>query len=241
MPKLAIIAATAVASGLFGALAIVAPEPMPSTSSLIGAAAVAHAASLGLTSETLAAAGLSGQQATTLLGAIAESDTLTVDLTNAETAASSAGAALTAAQEALRSSAGTEGEPEAVATAQAAFDQALAACATARTALFNAATAGLSSETKAKLAALSTGLVHNVPREFTVLTMSPEQWVSVEAALRAERRATRLSTTLAEEHATLLSSIRTNENVAAALTNLNNGLGAVETAFATATATPEEP
>lgn len=241
MPKLVVIGAVALASTLFGALAIITPEPQPSTSPLNSVDPVEVANKLGLVEEVVAASGLNGSQTTGLLANLAESATLIAALSAADAAASEAGTALTAAQEAMRRSDGNDGAYEAAATAQAAFDQALAARITARTALFNAATEGLGSEAKVKLAALSAGLVHIVPREFTVLTMTPEEWVNVEAALRAESRASRMGTTLAEGQATLLHSIRTHADVVAAQGNLNNGIGAVESAFASASAPPIEP
>lgn len=238
MSKPLVVGAVVLASSLFATLAVVAPHPAPSTSLLISQATVTTIHSIGLTEETLAAAGVTGIQATGILSNVAESPSLVSALASANGAADEAAAALTAAHEAARGPFATENSPSEVAAAQAAFETALANQAAARTSLFNAATEGLSGGTKAKLAAAATALTHQVPTAFMVVPRPPEAWTEIEVALRAEARAARMGTELSSEHSSLLTAIRTEEEVLAAQSALENGLASVQAAIATAAAGP---
>ena len=237
MAKLLIIAAIVAASGAFSSLALISTQqspPPPAPGPAVSPISVASG--LGFTPEVLAAAGVNGTQAAGILADLADSATLVAALEGADESASSAGAALTAAQEAARGPFATSQSPATVAAAQAAYETALTARAAARAALFDAATSGLGSEVKTRLAHATTAFVHNVPTSFTVVERSPEAWLDIQSALVAEARAARMSTTLLEDHAALLAAVRAEEAVVAAQTSLDGGLGSVQTAFAAAAA-----
>lgn len=237
-----LVGSVVVASGVFAAFALTAPAPQtappptPPAQPVVSTATVMTAHMLGFSTKSLAASGVTSQQATAILENIAESPTLVTALDSADEAASAAGQALTAAQETLRGPFATSESFAAVTTAQTAFSEAMTARLAARTALFNAATESLAPETKAKIVASTAGAVHRVPTEFTVVARTPEEWMSIEVALRAEARAVRLETTLAESHATLLAAVRSEEDVIAAETALASGLAGIETAYASAAA-----
>lgn len=242
MAKLLIIAAVVAASGAFSSLALIPtqqsppPPPPPPEAPAPAVSPISVASGLGFTPEVLAAAGVNGTQTAAILANLADSATLVAALEGADESASSAGAALTAAQEAARGPFATEESPATVAAAADAYEAALAARTAARAALFDAATSGLGSEVKARLAHAATGLVHSVPISFTVVERSPEAWLDIQSALVAEARAARMSTTLSEDHATLLAAVRAEQAVIAAEMSLDGGLAGVQAAFAAATA-----
>jgi len=240
MLKLLLIGGTAVASSLLSFLALVAPNPVP-TSPIAIDTPPGVAASIGLNPEAMAAAGLSAQQASTVIANLATSSALVSELQNADISATSAASTLTTAQEQARGPFATEQSPAAVAAAVAAFEQAIAVREEARIALVNAATAGLTSEAKARLAAITAASLHSVPTSFMVLTRTPEEWTTIEEALRAEARATRMEMTLAESHASLLAGTRADAGVIAAQASLTSNLAAIAAVVAAGDAVPPGP
>ncbi len=109
-----------------------------------------------------------------------------------------------------------------------------AAHAAAEAARANVRTAAVASLPDAPRAALLRHIANahwRVPTEFKVLEGDVAFWSDVQSAIIAERRAQRLGLPLAAEHASLLSSIRSDPAVQLAKAGLDANLAAISAAF----------
>ncbi len=204
-------------------LALPTDAPSPQTELL--------AARIGLTPEALVVAGFSSNEAKAIVDELGTNGDHASTLASAQSLVDTKAAALTVAHAALQGSPGSSeliaGRNVARSELSAAQVALQAAPATVRTALVLAADPGK----KALLETYVAGSGHATPPEFKAVSRTDAEWTALEGALRAEARATRRGETLAEGHASLLSTARANEAVSAAKTRLDNNLASVKAVF----------
>jgi hypothetical protein len=189
------------------------------------------AALIGLTPEALVVASVDLAQATMMLNSIQSEGELRQNLQAAHQAADAAASAVTILAEALRQQPDDGqlvAQYDASASAlQAARDQ----IELVRGQLFESATESASAEQVAKLLIWRSGNGFRVPPEFRAVERTADEWSSIEAALRAERRAARLNEVLDESVAQLLNTVRSHAAVTAAASQLQANLQAMQGLF----------
>lgn len=208
------------------ALASHSDAPSPQTVQL--------AARIGVTAESLVVAGFSANEAQSIVDELGTNGDYASALAAARSLVDTKAAALAAAEASLQ---GSPENSELIAARNTARTELLAAQAAFRAAPAAARAALVASADSGKKAILETyaaGAGRSAPPEFKAISRTNEEWTALESALRAEARAARRGEELASEKASLLSSARSNEDVAAAKTRLDNTLAAVKAAMAPA-------
>ena len=189
----------------------------------------------GLDTQALAAAGVPSQGIHAVLQAAA-------DHMNANPSAiSGADATFAAAQVSadtlrrkVQSGLATPEEVSACQSAIAALASATSARQAALDATFNAATAGLSSEVRARLAMIRSNRSWGLPLELLTVERTEAQWVALRDALSNERIAAELSEEPDGAAQALLTAARSNGTVSAAKAALDTNLASVTTSWNTA-------
>lgn len=102
-----------------------------------------------------------------------------------------------------------------------------------RSALRAHALAGFPAAHVQALSVFNAGSRHRVPPALRAVPRTPEQWKSLEQALRAERRAIRRDEDLAQQHQDVLLGERSHPATVAAGTNLEMYLAGMQALFAT--------
>lgn len=186
--------------------------------------------SLGLTPETLSAAGCTAVDTQTILqqlhDATEDTATLVSSRANLETALS----AQAAAAALLRESPGDPTLTTSLETANANLLTARTVLNTAKDTLRSDALATINSERITRVQRLISRANSPASIEFRVFPCDGAQFVLVERALASEARATRTSTTLPESQATLLTTLRADSEVLAVPERLES-IQTIETAF----------
>jgi hypothetical protein len=153
-------------------------------------------------------------------------------LANAHSLFEAKAASLVSAESALAAAPTNETLESARNEARSQAGVASAALRAAPAAIRAAVMANISQDKRALLDAYNAGAGRKTPPEFKAILRSEAEWTALEGALRAEARATRRGETLAEGHASLLSTARANEAVSTAKTRLDNTLASVKAVFA---------
>lgn len=179
--------------------------------------------------EGLAIAQVSPAQVTAVLSRVNAATPLVQAMAAAQSALDQGSAALTMART-LANDHAPDGAA-AVSAAEAQLAAAGLAWTSARAALFSEATADLPQPAAAMVGVYASGLHTHVPAELRAVAREPAQWTAIQAALRAEARAARLQTELAEAHAALLASVRADPAVQAAAVSLASSLPALKAAL----------
>lgn len=192
---------------------------------------IAAAYEIQLSPAALAVAGLSHQDAEAILLRLHEEDELRESLGEAGIALDVANTALTAAAIAYRHAPLSSTAASDLAAAELDVHDARAALASVRTQLLAAALYGVSTTAVDVIEAWTDTVGHQVPDEFRVLSRTSSEWIVIEEALRAEKRAVQRGETLDSEHASLLQSIRSDNAVIAASLGIQTNLAAIQYVF----------
>lgn len=187
---------------------------------------------VGLSPETLAAAGLTAPAVTTLIGnAVEHLDEHFSALQDARSALGSARADHDRLQRLVQSGTASAQDLTAFASAKTALSQAQAALDAQRASLSTAATANLSQPQRAVLAAIAANARWDLPTPYLVSQRTQPQWVAIRDALANERIAAKLSEEPNPNAASLLLSIRAEQATATAMTNLSANAATITTAW----------
>lgn len=193
----------------------------------------------GLSPDVLCAAGLTAQQAEDVAEhGLAHLDENLEDLTTADAALAAASADVTRLERLAMQGRATEPQMTELATARASLASALSARATAQTALFNAATDGLSGGTKTLIQRFHAHRTMEVPLKYRGTERTEAQWIALRDALSNQAIATRLNEELESASATLLAAEGATEETIRATAALAN-LADVRTAWYAASAVVE--
>jgi hypothetical protein len=187
----------------------------------------------GLQPESLAAAGVSAESTTTLVGNVktwlAQNASM---LSAADTRLGSAVPAKEALWRKVQSGLGSHDDVTSLDAAVTEFNAALAGQASTVSAMFDAGTASLSSQTKATLALERTSqLAWGLPMQYLVKDRSQADWVALRDALDNERVSAKLGEDPDQAMQALLATVRADSAIATAKTSLDTKLGAVTAAW----------
>jgi hypothetical protein len=187
----------------------------------------------GLQPENLAAAGVSAESTTTLVGNVktwlAQNAST---LTSADSRLVSAVPAKEVLWRKVQSGLGSHDDVTALDAAVTEYNAALAGQASTVSAMFEAGAASLSSETKAALVLERTSqLAWGLPLQYLVKDRSEADWVALRDALDNERVSLKLGEDPDPTAQALLATVRADPAIAAAKTNLDTKLGAVTAAW----------
>ncbi|MCC6678249.1 MAG: hypothetical protein IT436_14000 [Phycisphaerales bacterium] len=195
----------------------------------------ALAVQVGLTPESLAAAGLDAMQATALLSRMD-------DATEAVGAFGGAAAGLDAAINeliAMDRVLATNPDDEETATARNALSETLpglqSQVASAKSALIFIGLQGLDSESQSRLERFMSAAGSTLPASMRVYPLTAIERRALEAALTAERRASQGGTTVDSSVASMLTACRSHPDVVAAMVGLSSNLAAIEAVYAAGT------
>jgi len=192
----------------------------------------------GLQPENLAAAGVSAESTTTIVGNV--KTWLSQNASTLASADSRLGSAVPAKESLWRkvqSGLGSQGDVTALDAAVTEFNAALAGQASTVNAMFDAGTASLSSETKATLVLERTSqLAWSLPMTYLVKDRTQADWVALRDALDNERVSAKLGEDPDQAAQALLATVRADSTIATAKTNLDTKLGAVTAAWEAAAA-----
>lgn len=192
-------------------------------------ATISIAHRLVINAESMSAAGVSYVAAAQALDTLQAADDLSWAYLSAIEAVDAATATVTARH--AEAATGDDDAIVAYAAAQVALSTAVTAAATARDALIAEVTDALPALQAAKLAAYQAASDEKVPPAYRVATYTAAEWDAIEVALRAEKRATRKGTELADEHEAVLLDVRANPQVIAAEASLLIMLPEMKTIF----------
>lgn len=191
----------------------------------------------GLDAEELAAAGLSAQQASTLVG---HGESLLAGeptrLSAADTAYSSARTAKDALERKIQSGLASPQEIASFSNATSAFASAEAERVAALASLFDAATAALSEGQRSVLSTIHANRERGLAPEFLTINRTEAEWLALRNALSNERIAARNGDEPNAGCQSLLSAARSNATVAAAKSAHDANLAAIISAWNSATA-----
>jgi len=186
-------------------------------------------AEIGITTESIAIAGLSASDAETLIGRVQAAESLLFQLRSTGAAVAADGLALTDVRS--KRFHAVEGVTTGnVATASSNADESTANRIAAANSLFSTVTAGFPQGAVMLLSACRSGPTSGLPPEFWSIECDAEQATALREALVAERRATRRGEQLPVEIAGLLDQYRSDERVIDALDSLE-GLADIAAAF----------
>ena len=183
----------------------------------------------GLQPEDLAAAGVSAESTTTLVGNVrtwlAQNAST---LSNADSRLGSAVPAKESLWRKVQSGLASHDDVTALDAAMTELNAALTGQASAVSAMFDAGTASLSSDTKATLVLERTSqLAWGLPMQYLVKSRTQADWVALRDALDNERVSQKLGEDPDPAAQALLATVRADPAIAAAKTNLDTKLGAV--------------
>jgi hypothetical protein len=183
----------------------------------------------GLQPEDLAAAGVSAESTTTVVGNVkAWLSQNASTLSNADSRLGSAVPAKESLWRKVQSGLASHDDVTALDAAVTEFNAALAGQTSAVSAMFDAGTASLSSDTKATLVLERTSqLAWGLPMQYLVKSRTQADWVALRDALDNERVSSKLGEDPDPAAQALLATVRADPAIAAAKTNLDTKLGAV--------------
>lgn len=211
---------------------LLAPLALATAAVAANPESIISAAQVGIDARTASVAGATGAEVESLLASVFQAVELRTNCATTRALWAEASASLLIAEKEL---AEKPGDPSLLAIRDAKESD-VASARTARdsadVALFQFATSSLHPEVVARLSIAAGNAARRVPTEFIVLTRSPEEWSVIETAIRAESRAVRTGTELADEHAALLAGLRQDPAVVAAVARLDAAGETVEAAFA---------
>lgn len=194
----------------------------------------------GLDAQTLAAAGLSSAAATTLGQAAAQHLASNYPaLRAAEAACATARRESDRLLRLIQAGKATSAEVAAHATAKTALTNAEGTRDAALTALFQAATAGLTQQQRALLSTIRANAANReVPVPYRTLTRTKQEWLQLRDDLASERISLKQGTELFAPGQARLAAVRANATFASANTALATNLAAVTTAMNTTLGSP---
>lgn len=189
----------------------------------------------GLDARALAAAGVSSQSVLAALQAAADVMNASPGaLDTLDDAYGTARAAADARERKIQSGLASQEEVSGYAALKSARDSAAAACQTALDSIFSAAAATLTEGQRSALTTIRTNRAWGFDPEYLTVSRSEADWVHLRDALANERIAVQLPGTLDHNAQTLLSSVRADGTVAAALASVSGHLPDVASAWNTA-------
>ena len=217
---------------LIGAMSFPAPRtPEPMSPMELRAALM----SCGLTAEPLAAAGISPEQAASLVDAARDHLAPTIQsLRDAHEAVQDANLALSDLQTAVRQGTAGEDPDGRLARARANIDTALAARAAIWSAMFDAAVADIDPERIRVVEVIHANSRWKLPTQYLASSREEAAWVNLRDALDNIRVAERLGDSASDDAVRLIQETDAQTAVAQALVNLGN-LPAVTAAWEDAT------
>lgn len=177
----------------------------------------------GLAPDVLCAAGLTAQQAAAVAAnGLEHLDEHLGDLTTADAAMATAGASVARLERLVMQGRATEQDITDLGSARTSLASAVSARATAQTALFNAATDGLSGGTKTLIQRIHANRGKEVPLKYHGTERTEAQWMALREAISNQAIATRLSEELESASATLLTAEGATEETIRATSALAN-------------------
>lgn len=186
---------------------------------------------IGLGPRALAAAGVSAEEAASLLTRVDQDPSTRAAYVTAADNLSSARTALAAAIEAARSDPASQSLRQAATAAAASVASARQSLTQAASGLVSVAVAGLPDGAATRLAVCRQTRHHRVPPALWTASLSAAEWDRLELALIAERRAQRLNVAVPEDAAQLLAQCRAQPQVVQAQQNIDASLAAIESTF----------
>jgi hypothetical protein len=186
----------------------------------------------GLDPKALCAVGVSAQSIAAFVAEFRDDYLLHgSELTQAEAAIATAQVSSDALRRKIQSGKGSPEDVTNYQTAMASLTAAEAARTTALAACRAGAEATLSQAQRDQLARIRSNKSWELPMEFLLVDRTEAQWVALRDALANEKIAPRYGQQTAPEHASVLSSARSNADVAQAKTRLDSNLAATQSAF----------
>ena len=179
------------------------------SNSALAQSATDVAAEIGITPQSTVIADVNTTSATQMLAYIDGATTLLSNLAAKYQEIDAAGVTVTQLSEQLLVDSGNQTTQQQYQTAVTALATAKQELATIRSDLFTEAVQGLSAQQIQKINTCKASATYRVERAFRAKQQSHELWKATERALRAEKQALRMSETLDESHAQLLTDIRT--------------------------------
>jgi len=188
----------------------------------------------GLDARSLAAAGVSGAQVSSVASALAAHVAQAPSLSEADQALAQARVAHDVLDRKVGSGTATSGEIAELAAARQALEAARAVCAARVDALHAAGSAVLSQQQRMTLAMLRFNADKPAPIEFKVVERTEAEWVALRDALSNERSAAANGEQSNAACQTLLGSARSNSAVAAAKSACDTNLASIQSAWSVA-------
>lgn len=215
-----------------------APAPAKKKPPTLDANLVTALYRAGLQPENLAAASVSAESTTTVVGNVRTWLSQNAStLSSADTRLGSAVPAKETLWRKVQSGLGSRDDVTALDAAVTELNAALAGQTSAVSAMFDAGTVSLSSDTKAALVLERTSqLAWGLPMQYLVKSRTQADWVALRDALDNERVSSKLGEDPDQAAQALLATVRADPAIAAAKTNLDTKLGAVTAAWEAAAA-----
>lgn len=188
----------------------------------------------GLDARSLAAAGVSSAQVSSVASALAAHVAQAPSLSEADQALAQARVAHDALDRKVGSGTASSGEIAELAAARQALEAARAVCSARVDALHAAGSAGLSQQQRMTLAMLRFNADKPAPIEFKVVERTEAEWVALRDALSNERSAAANGEQPNAACQTLLGSARSNSAVAAAKSACDTNLASIQSAWSVA-------
>jgi hypothetical protein len=184
---------------------------------------------------SLAAAGVAQQSVLSTLQAAADRmNAAPSALEISETSGAAARVAADALARKIQSGKASQEEIASYPAAKTAFESAVAARQSVLDGYFSDAIASLSVNQRVALANIRENKSWELPVEYLVVNRSEADWIALRDALANERIAVDLPETLSESAQALLTTVRADQTVAAARTNIQSALPAITSAWNTA-------
>ena len=189
----------------------------------------------GLDARALCAAGVASNSVLATLQAAADSmNGAPTALASADTTYATARNTADSLLRTIQSGKATQEELANYASAQSALQSAESARQSVLDAYFNAAIANLPNAQRLALGNIRANSSWGFPSEYLVVSRSEAQWVALRDALSNERIAVELPDTLSPSAQELLATVRADQSVAAARTNVQGNLTSVTLSWNTA-------
>jgi len=186
---------------------------------------------IGLTPEALIVADFLPQEARTIVMRLEGATAQRTALAETHAALSAQVHLVTSLREQANTNPGDGELRQDLAEAESQLTAVREALATAQQALRDVVLNGFAQQDVARLTVYRDGVPFKTPPEYRVGDRSDAEWLAIEAALRAEARATRRGEALEAAHAQLLAGLRADPDVQAAAQRLAQGTELMESAF----------
>lgn len=198
------------------------------------AATLTTAAAAGATPDGVLVAGLTPEEAGTLVAWLAQSSAEKAELMAALTAASDANSALAAAESSLRGSPSDAGLQAQLVSARALAESAGLRLGAAQESVAAVVDELIERPVSAAMKTAARVASRGLPPEFAAANLAEAQLQALQIAVKAERRAARMNRSLGTSHAQALADIRANGAVIAAKQRLVSHGEAIQAVFAAA-------